>query len=118
MLQLDGMEALLRQLNNVADSESVKEQALDKGAEHIRQKIAENTKRSDRGRGEHAADNVVVQRVGDTRLIGYAPDHFYMMFKELGTSKMSAEPVVAPTFEREIETAKQIMATEIRRALR
>ncbi|GLY09597.1 HK97-gp10 family putative phage morphogenesis protein [Pseudobacillus badius] len=115
-MNLSGMDDLLRRLNSLANPEEIKERALDKGAEYMQQKIAQNTGRSDRDR-EHAADNVVIQKQEGQRLIGYAPEHFYMMFKEFGTSKQTAEPVVGPTFEREIENAKQIMADEIRRGL-
>lgn len=115
-MQVDGMNELLNRLTEMADAEQIKQRALDKGAEHIRQRIAQNTHRSNQNK-EHAADNVVIQDLDDRRLVGYAPDFFYMMFVELGTSKVQARPVVAPTFEREIKNTQRIMAEEIRKGL-
>lgn len=117
--EMTGMSQLLNQLGDLGtgqDMQQIKKRAMEKGAEHLRQKIAQNTPKSSISK-RHAADNVVIQQVDDEVIVGYAEEFFYMMFQEFGTSKISANPVVQRTFEREIETTQSIMMQELRRGL-
>ncbi|MFD2681213.1 HK97-gp10 family putative phage morphogenesis protein [Bacillus seohaeanensis] len=117
-IKLDGMTDILSRIEGMANTQQAKEKALDKGAEHMRKKIADNTnrKRSNLNK-EHAADNVIVKKNGDEVEIGYSKDHYYMMFHEFGTSKMSADPTVAPTFENEQAKTQEIMSDAIKKEL-
>lgn len=118
-VQLAGMNAVLNQLNSTASNRNldpIKQRAIQKGADYLRKKIAENTDKSTVAK-RHAADNVVIQQVDDSFVVGYAEEFFYMMFQEFGTSKISANPVVQRTFEQEIGNAQNIMIAELRRGL-
>lgn len=113
-LKLDGMEELLKKIEGMANTEQVKRNALDEGAEHLRSKVSENTDRSTKEK-QHAAENVIVEQKGDERDIGYTKEHYYMKFPEFGTKYMPAEGTVGKTFEKEKSTAQKKMADVIKK---
>lgn len=116
-LKLEGMEQLLKQVEQMGKSvELVKEKALDEGAGHLREKLAENTPRSDRNK-PHAADNVVIDKNQDERDIGYGHGHYYMEWVELGLKSRDIDPnpVVGRTFEQEKGNVQEKMANVIKR---
>jgi HK97 gp10 family phage protein len=122
-IKLVGMEEILREIEKVAnDVEELKERALDKGAEHYAEKLSHNTPRSNIAR-EHAADNVVIKKEKGLRQIGYAKEHFYMMFQELGyynkraKRHMPAKPIAQNTLRTESHRIREKMADELKRGL-
>ncbi|WP_051348589.1 HK97-gp10 family putative phage morphogenesis protein [Peribacillus kribbensis] len=118
-LELTGMNEILQRLNSLshgAHTQRAIDKALRAGANHLKGKLAENTPKSTQTL-RHAADNIVVEMDGDRILIGYHKDHFYMQFVEFGTKKMTANPVVARTFEQEMSTVQRLMKDTLRREL-
>jgi HK97 gp10 family phage protein len=115
-IKLDGMTDILSRIEGMANTQQAKEKALDKGAEHMRKKIADNTERSGYNK-EHAADNVVTEKNGDKRDIGYTKDHYYMRFQELGTKHITANPQMTITFENEQAKTQEIMSDAIKKEL-
>ncbi|MCO7175557.1 HK97-gp10 family putative phage morphogenesis protein [Sporolactobacillus kofuensis] len=114
-LKFEGMDDLLSKLSQLEHPEFAKERALDVGAEHMRQKIAESVPR---GSGsDHAADHIIVKKENGTREIG--PDHgyWYLKFPEFGTSTQPAQGFMAKTFHAEIKTTQNKMADSIRKDL-
>lgn len=122
-IKLVGMEEILREIEKVAnDVDELKEQALDKGAEHYAEKLGQNTPRS-RLKRAHAADNVVIKKEKGLRQIGYAKEHFYMMFQELGyynkraKRHIPANPIAQNTLRTESHRITEKMANELKRGL-
>lgn len=115
---LEGFDQLVHRLNSMASGASgvIRDEALQKGAEHFRQKIEEDTRRSPYNK-KHAADNVIVEKTPDGYAVGYDKEHWYMIFPEFGTVKMSATPVVQPVYDNEKGQVQRIMAEVIRRRL-
>ncbi|KZR60389.1 HK97-gp10 family putative phage morphogenesis protein [Pseudobacillus badius] len=115
-IKLQGMDQLLRQIDNLQGVEQAKEKALEAGAEHMRKEIAKATPRSNLNK-PHAADNIVKEKEGDQIIVGPHKDHFYMKFIELGTSKLPAKPFMGPAYERNIQQTQEMMKEKIRSEL-
>ncbi|MBE3570989.1 MAG: HK97 gp10 family phage protein [Bacillales bacterium] len=117
MIKLEGMDDLLKKIEKMANADRAKEKALQKGAEHLRTKIAEHTPRSSIQK-DHAADHIIIQKQEDGSFaIGPDKDHFYLQFVEFGTKKMAAKPFMAPTLEREKGKITEIMKNTIKSEL-
>ncbi|WGG47684.1 HK97-gp10 family putative phage morphogenesis protein [Rossellomorea sp. DA94] len=114
--QFDGLQEIMRRIESIGNNQQAKEKALDAGAEHFKRKLSANTVRSNINH-QHAADNVVIDKEGNHREVGYDKDHYYMKFSEFGTSKMSPKPVISPTFENEVDKTEEAMAEVLRREL-
>jgi HK97 gp10 family phage protein len=114
-IRLDGMQELLRQLEQVgSEAERIKKDALLAGAEIIQQAASERAPR-DTGK---LAENIVISDVKDGTVdIGPDRDRFYGLFLEFGTSKMAARPFLQPAFEESKEQVQQKMADVIRKEL-
>jgi HK97 gp10 family phage protein len=112
--QFDGLQEIMRRIESLGDNQQAKEKALDAGADHFRRKLSDNTVRSNINH-QHAADNVVIDKDGDEREVGYDKDHYYMKFSEFGSSTISPKPVVSPTFENEVDKIEEAMMDVLRR---
>lgn len=113
-VQFNGLQEILRRVESLADTQQAKEKALDAGAEHFKRKLSENTQRSNINH-QHAADNVVIDKDGDEREVGYDKKHYYMKFVELGSTNISPKPIVSPTFENEVDGIEQAMVDVLRK---
>ncbi|MBS4188650.1 HK97 gp10 family phage protein [Bacillus sp. FJAT-49705] len=122
-IQLQGMDQLLRRLETMSNqAEVVKEKALMKGAEHLKQEISNN---APTGPGsKHIKDNIVIEKKMDKVLVGPERSYFYGHFIEFGfynvrvKRHISARPFMAPSFENNVGQIQRIMADEISRELR
>lgn len=118
-LKLEGMDDLLSKLSKLEHPEFAKERALDVGAEHMRQKIADATRRSGINH-DHTADHIVVAKKNDSREIGPDKEHYYYRFVEFGRSDQpnrKGKGELARTFNAEIKTTQNKMADVLKRML-
>ncbi len=118
MFQLDGMEQLLRQIEQMGNKVEgeLEKKALKEGAEHLRNKIEENAPR----RTGKLASEIVVGDIKNGNIevgVDQQGDAFYGHFLEFGTSKMHPSPFMAPTLENEGQTTQNKMANVIKREL-
>lgn len=118
MLNLTGMDQLLRQLEQVGNKVEgeVEKKALKEGAEHLRNKIEENTPR----RTGRLASEIVIGEIKDGNIevgVNQQGKAFYGHFQEFGTSRQKAQPFMAPTLENESQTTQNKMANVIKREL-
>lgn len=115
-IRMDGFDELLNRLKSLADSEPIAKIALEKAGEHLRGAI-ENTTPVRTGA---LKASIVKDEVKDNKiLIGPSQQGpaFRAHFVEYGTTKMSAQPFMRPTFEQQKTRLQQIMAEEIREGL-
>jgi HK97 gp10 family phage protein len=117
-IELQGMSQLMRQIEQMGRriESGVKDKALKEGAEFIQEEIIVNAPE----RTGKLKENIVVSDVeGDQIHVG--PDQqgtaFYGHFLEFGTSKMSAQPFMAPTLENNKDAVQEKMADVIKREL-
>lgn len=115
-IEFTGMDALLRQVEGMANVEQAKEKALKKGAEYMREKIEQATPKSNLNK-DHAKDHIIIEKDENGYAIGAHKDYFYLMFKEFGTKNMSAQPFMQPTFDREKENVQTIMSDKLKSEL-
>ncbi|MFT9848515.1 HK97-gp10 family putative phage morphogenesis protein [Aneurinibacillus sp. REN35] len=129
-VDLQGLQQLRDKLQRLGNkAKTVENQALRAGAEVLRSEIAARAPRSSSPRGpdspsqswrtgQHAADNIKmsgIKQADGAKIIevgiqkGDRSHYFYLKFKEWGTSKMSAEPFIAPAVEeKRTEAARQV----------
>lgn len=122
MIQLRGMEELISRLERMGNlAETVKDNALMKGAEHLRQQIQNNAPVGP-GR-KHIKDNIIVEKKDDRVLVGPEKSYFYGHFIEFGfynkrvKRQIPARPFMGPAFENNISRIEDKMSEEIKRAL-
>lgn len=114
-IELRGMEQLLSELSRLENPKYLEKKALEAAAEHLRSKIEENAPNKTGFLKERIEKSEV--KNGEIE-VGPGKDAFYGHFLEFGTSKMSARPFIAPTFEKEKSAIERKMADEIRKGLR
>lgn len=115
-VSFEGLDELRTRLESMANSEEIKQRALESSGEHLREAIAKSV--PVRTGALKAA--IIKGEVQDGKiLIGPSRQGpaFRAHFVEFGTSKMRAKPFLRPTFEQEKDTVQKIMADEIRKGL-
>jgi HK97 gp10 family phage protein len=116
-LRIAGMDELLQRLEQLGEqSESIKEKALEEGAEVIRSEVASRAPRSNISH-DHMADGIITNIKDSTAVIGPGAEYYYSHFLEFGTKKMAAKPFMGPAFESKKVAAKEKMAEVIREEL-
>ncbi|MBE2918736.1 HK97 gp10 family phage protein [Anoxybacillus flavithermus] len=126
-IRLEGMQELLRQLEQVgSEAERIKKDALLAGAEIIQQAASERAPR-DTGK---LAENIVISDIKEDGTVDIGPDRdrFYGLFVEFGRKsgtkkgrkypKADPHPFLQPAFEENIDRVQDEMADVIRRELR
>jgi len=110
-LKVEGIEELMARLNSLGEKIATRTEnkALREGAEVLREGISKRAPRDTGG----LAENIVKSGVKRSELGKYievGPDkkHFYGLFHEFGTVKMSAHPFMGPALE---EDGKEVMNT-------
>lgn len=125
-VKLEGMDELLKQLNELGNKAGrVEGQALKEGAEIIQKAASQKAPRSDRNK-EHLADNIKISKVktkNGVKYIEVGPQRgdndkfFYGKFIEFGTSKQPARPFMYPAMMENKDEVVNKMKDVIRRAL-
>lgn len=124
-IELNGVDQLLNQLRRKLQNASsrVENKALQAAGEPIAAAMREKVNRSGYKYSLHIKDNIRVSRVqrrdgvkyvliGPTKKVGWR-GHFL----EYGTSKMSAQPFVEPSFHEKKGDSLEILADEMRKGL-
>jgi HK97 gp10 family phage protein len=118
-MKLEGMEQLLREVERMGldVGTQLEEQALQAGAEFLREKIEETVP----VRTGNLKDNIIVSKVKNGS-IDVGPNQqgtaFYGHFLEFGTSKAKAQPFMGPSLESNKQGIQDKMAEVIKRGLR
>lgn len=122
--KFEGMEELQRRLAQMANTEAIEKDALEKAGEHLRDKLEEKVysfglkQRSGKSKKSFVVNKKILNGRIEVGLSNQNNDAFYLYYHEHGTSKMPARPFMRPTFEQEKAKIEQIMGDEIRRGLR
>jgi HK97 gp10 family phage protein len=121
-ISLDGLEELVEELQKTGRAAGRAENAaLRAGGEVIKNGMSKRAPRSKINK-PHLADNIEVSNVKKKDAekyieIGPGKDFFYGQFVELGTSKMRAQPFMAPTMAEDGDKATEAMAWQLRKVL-
>lgn len=117
-MELKGMRELMQKVEKMGKgAKRAEKKAVKVAGEYFAEKLKENTPKSLINK-DHAADNILVVENKDGVSIGFHQDHFYMMFVEFGTSKISPNPFMARTFDNEINEIQKRMASVINKELK
>lgn len=120
-LELKGMDEVLKRLEEMGrKGNTVANRALKKGAEPILKEM-KTLVPVDTGRGR---DSLKIGSISTKKGFKSIPiglvdvgDAYYLIFQEYGTSKMQAQPFMAPAYEKNKDKARKIIIDEIRREL-
>ncbi len=113
---LDGLEALQSRLASLANRTDIERKALEAAGGHLQNAITNSVPI----RTGALQTSITKGEVADGKiLVGPSQQGpaFRAHFVEYGTSKMSAQPFMRPTFEREKSRIESILSEEIRRGL-
>lgn len=120
-IKMEGFDELIGKLDDLSHPEIAKIEALDTGAEYLREKIADSTNRSEKSH-KHTADSIIVKNRGDVREIGPDSDHHYYTWVEFGRSdrpdQTKGKGQWARVFHAEIKNTQSKMAAVFRRMFR
>ena len=122
-ISFEGLEELRNSLSRMADSKTYEENALNKSAEHLRDKLEDNVyshglkKRSGKSQTSFVVNKKVLNGRIEVGLSNQNNDAFYLYYHENGTSKIRARPFFRPTFEQEKANIEGIMADEVRKGI-
>lgn len=117
-VELTGMEELQKMLHMIGERIAVRAEnkALREGAEIVREDAARRAPRSKLNK-PHLADNIIKSGVKTDKGtgvkyidVGPSKNFFYGLFLELGTSKMTAKPFMAPALEEKRDEIYGTMA--------
>lgn len=122
--EITGINELLANLERIGRNvEQAKKQALNEGAEIIKESAKQKCPRSTQ-RGSHLADNIIIsdvkQGVDGKPYVEIGPqkssndEFFYGKFLEFGTVKMNAKPFMEPAFLEKRREALDKIADVIR----
>lgn len=120
-IRLDGLDALINNLNRLGNVQSIEEVALTKAGEHLRDEIKNNVPVQKIQGGGQLRDSISVSEVSGGKVsIGSSVSSkvsHRAHFVEFGTSEITAVPFLRTTFEVEKRNIEGIIGAEIRRAL-
>lgn len=122
-IQFDGLAELQARLAQMADTESIEKQALEKAGEHLRDKLEDKVyshglkKRSGLSAKSFVLSREIINGSLKVGLSNQNNDAFYLYYHEYGTSKLKARPFMRPTFQQEKAKIEQIIGEEIKRGL-
>lgn len=69
------------------------------GLERVGEQVAERAASAAPKRTGSGAASIHAERVGGEVRVGWDRDHFYLLFSEVGTSRMSARPFLRPALD-------------------
>lgn len=122
-IQFEGLAELQQRLSEMANTESIEKQTLEKSGEHFRDKLEENVyrfglkKRSGKSQKSFIVNKEIVNGAIKVGLSNQNNDAFYLYYHEHGAKNLPARPFMRPTFEQEKQNIEKIMAEEIRKGL-
>jgi len=121
-VKFEGIDKLSQKLKDMQILGELEGSALNKSADHLKEKLQDNVYRMGLSRRSgRAEDSVLISEIQDGRIfIGFSNqqnDAFYMFFHEWGTSKMPARPVLRPTFYQEYKTLNRILKEELQKGM-
>ena len=119
-IKMDGLDELRNRLKLFSNPEPIVKNALEKSGEHLRGAIQELTPVRKGPSGGALKASITKGEVIDGKIqIGPSQQGpaFRAHFLEFGTSRMSAQPFMAPALESSKSKIEQIMAEEIRKGL-
>lgn len=121
--KVEGIEDLMARLNSLGERVATRTEnrALREGAEILRGGISRRAPQSENNT-DHLADNIVMSGVKQSEVgkyieVGPDKEHFYGLFHELGTVKMSAHPFMGPALEEDGKEVINTMAGVLREEL-
>lgn len=113
-IQFDGMDELMQQIERMgSDVNHAKNEALTKGAEHLREKV-QSVVRVMTG---NLKANIEISEIKDGEIevfVDNQGDAYYGHMLEFGTSRMRAYPFMYPAFQRSTTSINRIMANTLR----
>lgn len=119
--RVEGLDDLMASLNSLEEKIATRAEnkALREGAEVLRKGISKRAPRDTGG----LAENIVMSGVKQSELgkcIEVGPDkkHFYGLFHEFGTVKISAHPFMGPALEEDSKAVMDKMAGVLREELK
>ena len=116
-IELSGMDQLLSRLERT-NIETVKEKALKKGAEVIREEMATNAPVLTGNLKENIeVSDMKTKNSSEYVEVGPNKDAFYAKFIEFGTIKQKAKPFIEPAFLTKRREALDIISDVIKEAI-
>ena len=116
-IELSGMDQLLSRLERT-NIETVKEKALKKGAEVIREEMANNAPVLTGNLKENIeVSDMKTKNSSEYVEVGPNKDAFYAKFIEFGTTKQKAKPFIEPAFLTKRREALDIISDVIKEAI-
>ncbi|MFB1098172.1 MULTISPECIES: HK97-gp10 family putative phage morphogenesis protein [unclassified Terribacillus] len=119
--EFEGIDELIRKIESLGqDTTQAKEKAVEAAANIYRDEVESLI----RARGLVAtgkmAKSIIVKKVdGEIAFdVGPSDDGWYLIFHEIGTSKMKATPTMLPAFENTKAQMISVMAETLRKELR
>lgn len=111
-----GLDALVRQIRTMGNTQGIEKKALEAGAKHMKKEFEKVAP----VRTGKLQTNILMSEIENSKIdVGTKAtgDGFYGFFLEYGTSKFNARPWARPAWETNKRKVKQIMADELRRGL-
>ncbi len=111
-----GLDALVRQIRTMSNTQGMEKKALEAGAKHMKKEFEKVAP----VRTGALKANILMSEIENSKIdVGTKAtgDGFYGFFLEYGTSKMNARPWARPAWETNKRKVKQIMADELRKGL-
>jgi HK97 gp10 family phage protein len=117
-INLSGMEETLQRFYDLGRrSERIEDKALRDGAKILKAEMEARAPRGS-GNGYHMADDIIIKKEDDGVLaVGPSKKAFYQHIIEFGSSKHSARPFAAPSFENKKDDIQREMLSAIQREL-
>ncbi|MET7041783.1 HK97-gp10 family putative phage morphogenesis protein [Clostridium botulinum] len=122
-MELDGMDNLIRKIEDMGKAGTRIENAALKKAGELIMEEAKNNVPFRKGKLKEGLKVSGVRKKGENKFVlvgiqkGDNSKIFYGKFLEFGTSKMKARPFMGPAYESKKEEAKEVIKEELRKGL-